>query len=85
MTIKQFLRIVYMPTKVISMGTFFSGTLFALYTLGSLNPTIVILMGLSTLFVDMGTTGFNTYFDYKNGTDRQETNCEDDKVLVHEM
>ncbi len=84
MTIKQFLRIVYMPTKVISMGTFFSGTLFALYTLGSLNPTIVILMGFATLFVDMGTTGFNTYFDYKNGTDRQETNCEDDKVLVYE-
>ncbi|HKL59868.1 MAG TPA: prenyltransferase, partial [Sphaerochaeta sp.] len=36
------------------------------------------------LFVDMGTTGFNSYFDYRNGTDRQETNCEDDKVLVYQ-
>lgn len=73
-----------MPTKVISMGTFASGTLFALYTTGALNPAIVLLMGFATLFIDMGTTGFNTYFDYRSGTDSKETKSEDDKVLVYE-
>lgn len=84
MSLKQFFSIVYMPTKVISMGTFLAGSLFALYTQGFLNPGIMVLMGLATLFVDMGTTGFNTYFDYKSGTDSLETESEDDKVLVYE-
>ena len=84
MTFTQFLRIVEIRTKIISMGTFATGTLFALYTEGRLSIGIVALMALATLFVDMGTTGFNSYFDYRNGTDRQETNCEDDKVLVYQ-
>ncbi|HAF86655.1 MAG TPA: prenyltransferase [Sphaerochaeta sp.] len=84
MNFTQFLRIVEIRTKVISMGTFASGTLFALYTQGTLSPGLVLLMAIATLFVDMGTTGFNSYFDYRNGTDRQETNCEDDKVLVYQ-
>ncbi len=84
MSFKQFLSIVYMPTKVISMGTFASGTLFALYSIGHLKPLIVLFMGLATLFVDMGTTGFNSYFDYRSGTDSKESESEDDKVLVHE-
>ncbi|MBI9095383.1 MAG: prenyltransferase [Sphaerochaeta sp.] len=84
MNFTQFLRIVEIRTKIISMGTFASGTLFALYTQGTLSPGLVLLMAIATLFVDMGTTGFNSYFDYRNGTDRQETNCEDDKVLVYQ-
>ena len=84
MNFTQFLRIVEIRTKIISMGTFASGTLFALYVEGRLSFSIVILMALATLFVDMGTTGFNSYFDFRNGTDSQETNCEDDKVLVYQ-
>ncbi len=84
MNVHQFLRIVEIRTKIISMGTFACGTLFALYTQGSLSFGILALMAFATLFVDMGTTGFNTYFDYRNGTDRKETNCEDDKVLVYQ-
>jgi 1,4-dihydroxy-2-naphthoate octaprenyltransferase len=41
-------------------------------------------MGLAVVFVDMGTTGFNTYFDFVNGTDSARYNKEKDKVLVHE-
>lgn len=84
MTFTQFLRIVEIRTKIISMGTFASGTLFALYTEGNLSLGIVLLMAFATLFVDMGTTGFNSYFDYRNGTDKLENNCEDDKVLVYQ-
>ena len=71
-------------TKIISMGTFATGTLFALYTEGRLSLPILFLMAFATLFVDMGTTGFNSYFDYRNGTDTKEANCEDDKVLVYQ-
>lgn len=84
MTFTQFLRIVEIRTKIISMGTFACGTLFALHTEGSLSIPLVLLMGFATLFVDMGTTGFNSYFDYRNGTDRAENTCEDDKVLVYQ-
>jgi 1,4-dihydroxy-2-naphthoate octaprenyltransferase len=41
-------------------------------------------MGVAVLCVDMGTTGFNSYFDYRNGTDTKTYNFERDKVLVHE-
>lgn len=84
MTLTQFLRIVEIRTKIISMGTFACGTLFALHTEGTISIPIVLLMGFATLFVDMGTTGFNSYFDYRNGTDSQENNSEDDKVLVYQ-
>jgi 1,4-dihydroxy-2-naphthoate octaprenyltransferase len=84
MTLTQFLRIVEIRTKIISMGTFATGTLFALYTEGRLSLPILFLMAFATLFVDMGTTGFNSYFDYRNGTDTKEANCEDDKVLVYQ-
>lgn len=84
MTFNQFLRIVEIRTKIISMGTFAAGTLYALYVMGNLNFLVMVLMGFATLFVDMGTTGFNSYFDYRNGTDNHEIECEDDKVLVHQ-
>lgn len=84
MTRYQFARIVEMKTKVISMGTFFSATAYALYINGKLNITNTIIMALATLFVDMGTTGFNTFFDYMRGTDNKVYTVEEEKVLVHE-
>ena len=66
------------------MGTFFAGTLYAFSTNQTLQLTQFFLMGFATLCIDMGTTGFNTYFDYLNGTDTKTLNQEEDKVLVHE-
>ncbi len=83
MNFTQFFRIVEIRTKIISMGTFASGTLFALYSESRLSLGIVFLMAFATLCVDMGTTGFNSYFDFRNGTDTQDTNFEEDKVLVY--
>ena len=42
-----------------------------------------VIMFLSTLCVDMGTTAWNTYFDYLRGTDDPRVNREPDKVLIH--
>lgn len=84
MTRNQFARIVEMKTKVISMGTFASATAYAFYIQGRLDLKNTIFMGLATLFVDMGTTGFNTFFDYMRGTDNKAYTVEEEKVLVHE-
>lgn len=84
MTRTQFFKVVEIRTKIISMGTFSAGTLYAVYTTHTLRFWQFILMGLATLCVDMGTTGFNSYFDYLNGSDNASLNQEEDKVLVHE-
>jgi len=43
-----------------------------------------VIMMFSVLCVDMGTTGFNAYYDYKNGTDDVQNNVEKNKVLIHQ-
>jgi 1,4-dihydroxy-2-naphthoate octaprenyltransferase len=80
----QFNRIVEIKTKIISMGTFLTGSIYALYINESWSWPRFIVMALAVLFVDMGTTGFNSYFDFINGTDKAQYNLERDKVLVHE-
>ncbi len=84
MTFIQFNRIVEIRTKIISMGTFLCGSLFALATEQAWSWSRFLVMGFAVLFVDMGTTGFNSYFDFINGTDQKQYNLERDKVLVHE-
>lgn len=84
MKLKQFNAVVEIRTKIISMGTFLSATLFAVVDKGQWSTYKFILMILAVLCVDMGTTGFNSYFDYINGTDNKKFNKEESKVLVHE-
>ena len=84
MTITQFNRIVEIRTKIISMGTFLAGSLYALVITHSFSVPRFIVMLFAVLCVDMGTTGFNSYFDYTSGTDTASLNFEKDKVLVHE-
>ncbi|TVQ39095.1 MAG: prenyltransferase [Spirochaetaceae bacterium] len=83
MTLNDFYRIVEIRTKIISVSAFLIGTLFAAYHAGEISPLIVLLMLGATLSVDMGTTGFNSYFDFKSGVDNARYNKECDKVLVH--
>ncbi|WP_422478509.1 prenyltransferase [Pleomorphochaeta sp. DL1XJH-081] len=84
MTITQFNRIVEIRTKIISMGTFLCGSLYAAMVTGEWSWSRFLVMAFAVLFVDMGTTGFNSYFDFTSGTDKAELNFERDKVLVHE-
>ncbi|MFA5698481.1 MAG: prenyltransferase [Sphaerochaeta sp.] len=84
MTRNQFFRIVEMRTKIISMGTFFMASVYGYYLTKSVDWHVFIIMLLATLAVDMGTTGFNTYFDFRRGTDNKEYTEESGKVLVHE-
>ena len=84
MNITQFNRIVEIRTKIIGMGTFLCGSVYGATMTQSWSWSRFAVMCLAVLFVDMGTTGFNSYFDYISGTDRAELNYERDKVLVHE-
>ncbi|NLA92858.1 MAG: UbiA family prenyltransferase [Spirochaetales bacterium] len=61
-----------------------TGSIYALNINRSWSWPRFIVMALAVLFVDMGTTGFNSYFDFINGTDKAQYNLERDKVLVHE-
>jgi 1,4-dihydroxy-2-naphthoate octaprenyltransferase len=84
MTYRQFLHIVEMRTKLISMGTVASATLYALSLQGKLPLVELLLMVVATLCVEMGTTGFHTFFAYYRGTDNEQYTKEKEKVLVHE-
>lgn len=84
MTLYQFARIVEVRTKIVSVSAYLIGTLFAVYRSGSFDTASGIVMLLAVLAVDMGTTGFNSFFDYYRGVDSSETNREEDKVLVHQ-
>jgi 1,4-dihydroxy-2-naphthoate octaprenyltransferase len=84
MTFRQFLGVVELRTKVVSLSTVTLALLYALYRGISLDPLTTAVAALSTLAVDMATTAFNSFFDWWRGGDRRESNREADKVLVHE-
>ncbi|MCF7952785.1 MAG: UbiA family prenyltransferase [Spirochaetales bacterium] len=84
MTGRQFLAIVEIQTKIISLSTFLMGTLYAVISHGTFSWAVFAVTAGAVLCVDMGTTGFNTYFDHKIGTDKADYTVEKVKVLVHE-
>ena len=84
MTLKDFLRIVEIRTKIVSVSALTIAGCYTLWRNGTLPFVNTVLFALATVAVDMATTGFNTFFDFVHGVDRRETNRENDKVLVHE-
>lgn len=84
MTFRQFIGIVELRTKIVSMSTLILATLYTVWRTGRLDLVSFFLLLFAALAVDMGTTGFNTYFDFLRGVDHPEYNREDGKVLVHE-
>ncbi len=84
MNLQQFLRIVEIRTKIISVSTYGLATLYAVYWSGSFPHGRFLIMLAAVLCVDMGTTAFNSYYDYRSGVDDRRYNTERDKVLVHD-
>lgn len=62
---KNFFEFVEIRTKVASVIPFIFGSLLAVYFIGDLDVFNLILMLVSLLLVDMGTTGLNHYMDAK--------------------
>jgi 1,4-dihydroxy-2-naphthoate octaprenyltransferase len=83
-SLNQFLQIVEIRTKIVSVSGFLIGTLFAAVQLGSFSLAVALLLLAAVLAVDMATTAFNSFFDHVSGVDRRDRNHERDKVLLHE-
>lgn len=82
-TFPQFLSVIEIKTKIVSVSSFGLGTLFAA-TIVPLDPLLTVLMGLAVLAVDMGTTAFNSFFDFMRRVDTNDFVREREKVLLHE-
>ncbi|MEW8955140.1 1,4-dihydroxy-2-naphthoate polyprenyltransferase [Clostridium sp.] len=68
MSIKSFLKLVEIQTKVASVMPFILGTLYSVYRYKAFDLKNFILMFLSLLCFDMATTAINNYYDYKKAT-----------------
>ncbi len=84
MNFRQFLGVVEMRTKLVSLSTLSAATLYALRETGRIEAGTLALTLPAVLLVDMGTTAFNSFFDYWRGVDRRPRLAEADKVLVTE-
>ncbi|HDQ14569.1 MAG TPA: prenyltransferase [Sediminispirochaeta sp.] len=84
MKLRSFFRIVEIKTKIVSVSTFSIAVLYGFYRNGEVDLGILPLMFAAVLFVDMGTTAFNIFFDYWKGVDHQDYQREEEKVLVYE-
>ena len=76
------LQIVDIRTKIVSLSSLAIGTAYAAYATRAFSPELFAAMLLATLFVDMGTAGFNSYYDFLQGVDTRDTDLEKFKALV---
>lgn len=81
-TLADLLQIVDIRTKIVSVSSLAIGTAYAVYATHTFSLGVFAAMLLATLLVDMGTTGFNSYYDFVHGVDRVDTDLEKSKVLV---
>jgi len=84
MTLRQFFSVVEIRTKLISVSTLSLAILYALWRFKSIHIIPSALCFAAAVLIDMGTTAFNSFFDYQRGVDSAQSNKEIDKVLVHE-
>jgi 1,4-dihydroxy-2-naphthoate octaprenyltransferase len=79
----DFLKIVDIRTKIVSVSSLLVGSGWALATAPErFSWTLFALMAVATVLIDMGTTGFNSYFDFLTGVDTKESDHERFKALV---
>jgi 1,4-dihydroxy-2-naphthoate octaprenyltransferase len=77
------LKIVDIRTKIVSVSSLLVGSAWALASEPArFSWTMFALMAAATLAIDMGTTGFNSYFDHLSGVDTRASDQERFKALV---
>ena len=82
-TAGDLLKIVDIRTKVVSVSSLLVGSAWALASAPErFSAGLFALMAAATLLVDMGTTGFNSYFDFRSGVDTRDSDQERFKALV---
>jgi 1,4-dihydroxy-2-naphthoate octaprenyltransferase len=76
------LQLVDIRTKIVSVSSLLVGTAYASHLARDFSAGRFLLMLLATLLVDMGTTGFNSYYDFIHGVDTVQSDVERWKPLV---
>ncbi len=76
------LRIVEIRTKIVSAASLAIGAAWAAVHAPHFSIGVLLLMVMASLLVDLGTTAFNSYFDYTGGVDTRESDLTGDKVLL---
>jgi 1,4-dihydroxy-2-naphthoate octaprenyltransferase len=84
MSIRSFLKLVEIQTKIASVIPFTLGTLYAYYRFNEFNFTNFIIMFISLLTFDMVTTTINNYYDYKNAIKIHGYNYERHNAIVRD-
>ena len=84
MSIKSFLKLVEIQTKVASILPFLLGISYTLFAYGRLDFINVSLMFLSMLIFDMATTATNNYMDYKKALKKKGFGYEIHNAIVRD-
>jgi UbiA prenyltransferase family. len=71
MSLKAFLKLVEIKTKIASVFPFLIGTLFVYYRYGIIRPVNTAIFFSSMLLFDLTTTAINNYMDYKKATSEE--------------
>lgn len=82
LTRNDVLRIVEIRTKIVSAASLAIGAAWAAGHAPHFSLGVLLLMVVASLLVDLGTTAFNSYFDYTGGVDTRESDLAGDKVLL---
>jgi 1,4-dihydroxy-2-naphthoate octaprenyltransferase len=82
LTFGHLLKLVEFRTKIISTSSVLIGTLGAYAGGHAFSLATAALFAAAMLCIDIGTGGFNSYFDFKRGVDTAATDLQQYKVLV---
>ncbi|UQF22582.1 1,4-dihydroxy-2-naphthoate polyprenyltransferase [Vagococcus lutrae] len=69
MTVKVFLKLVEIQTKLASLFPFLIGVLFSMVYFHSFHPMNTLIFFIGMLLFDMATTAINNFMDYKKAKD----------------
>lgn len=82
MTLKSFLQLVELPTKVASLFPFLIGTAYAYFRYDKFILENGLIMLFAMLALDMATTAMNNYMDYKKAIKTHGFNYEQHNAIV---
>ncbi|EUJ18418.1 1,4-dihydroxy-2-naphthoate octaprenyltransferase [Listeria aquatica FSL S10-1188] len=85
MSIKAFLELVEIRTKIASVYPFVLGTLFVFYKLQTINLGNTLIFFVAMLIFDLTTTAINNYMDYRKATDNHDYDFRVESNVIGKM
>ena len=82
MSLKIFLELVEIRTKLASLLPFIIGLLFAIYHFGQFNPLNTTVFFICMIIFDMTTTAINNYMDWKKAVDNSKIDYKNTRNVI---